>query len=234
MDKKYPSRVELRRSNRKRFYKKWWFWLIAVIVICLLVFAGLFVTTGNNKNSKSSNTSSKETSTQKVVKKDNAREKSSGITLKQYNGLYLSEDGGLSSETLKSIFGSPSSTSNNTIQGIKTDVDTWKEVADSDQGATVVVNYSNNHAISKAITKLRVSRSKKISLHNYNKIQNGVSESDIISELGKPNGYSEVVFSGTSTKKLDYTSGINGSSGASVVITLTNGVVSDKSQTGLK
>jgi len=241
MNNKYPSRAELhsrskknKSTDKKHFYKKWWFWLIIVIIVIALIFGSLFVSFDTEKPAKNSTSTAQNASTEKIIKNDNSREKSSGITMSQYNGIYLDANGGLSQETLKSLFGQPSSTSTNAVQGVQTDADTWNEVADSELGASVVVNFSNNHAISKAISGLKVDRKDKITLEQFNQISNGTSEDDIISILGKPNGYSEVNLAGTNSKDYSYTSDVNGDVGANAIITFSNGVVSGKSQSGLK
>ncbi|KRN98378.1 DUF3862 domain-containing protein [Companilactobacillus kimchiensis] len=228
-----PTRAELHRSQKKtkkHFYRRWWFW--SIIFILLLIGGGL----GGMKMTAMGPFS--QTSSTKVTKKKTASKKTTkkvtGITLKQYNGIYLSESAGLPSETLNKIFGKPNTTSNSTVQNLQTDVATWTKIADGQLGANMTVNYANNHAVSKAITGLKVTRSQKLDLTEFNKIQNDQSEAQVINDLGKPNGYSEITVGNTTQKDLTYSTGINGETGANFIINLTNGVVSGKSQTGLK
>lgn len=229
----YPSRAEFRKSNakkqptKKRFYKRWWFWLI---VIVLLGGAGGFG--GYTAFKANSTTTTKTTKKKTVAKKKTA--KKAGVTLKQYNGIYLSQNDGLSSVTLQQLLGRPSESTTSTVQDLKTSVLTWNQVADGELGSKLSVNFASDHAISKTISGLKVKRPQKLGLSQYNTIQNGTSEDELLSSLGKPNGYSETAINGTTAKSFTYSSGIKGKVGANFVVTLTNGTVSAKSQTGLE
>lgn len=228
-----PTRAEARhskKSTKKYFYKRWWFWTI--IFVLLLAGGGL----GGMKMTSTGIFSQKTT---KVAKKKQAApkktvKKKTGLTVNQYNGIYLSETDGLSAATLTKLFGKPSSTSTSTVQNLQTNVDTWTKIADGQLGANLTVNFSNDHAISKSISGVKITRSKKLGLTEYNQINNNDSEDQVTTELGKPNNYSETNISGTTQKDLTYTSGINGETGANFIVNITNGVVSGKSQTGLQ
>jgi len=227
-----PTRAEFRRSkkhDKKRFYKRWWFWSI----IFILLLAG-----GGVAGMKMTSTGPFKPATVKVSKKKTTskkkKAKQSGITLAQYNGVYLSETDGLSLDSLEKIFGKPANSTAGTIQNINTDMNTWSKVANSQLGSTVIINFANGHAIGKSINGLKVSRPSKIGLNEYNKIQNNQSESELFNLVGKPNGYSEITVSGTTTNTLTYSSGIKGQVGSNFIINLKDGVVSGKSQTGLE
>ena len=227
-----PTRAELKRSKKgtkKHFYKRWWFWtIIFVVLLAAGGLGGMKMTAMGPFSQKTTKVSKKKAAPKKTVKKK------TGITLNQYNGIYLSETDGLTSATLTKLFGKPDSNSTSTVQNLQTNVDTWTKIADSQLGANLTVNFSNDHAVSKSINGLKVSRSKKIGLTDYNQIQNNDSEDQLTSKLGKPNGYTETSVGGTTQKDFTYTSGINGETGANFIVNITNGVVSGKSQTGLK
>lgn len=227
-----PTRAQLRRTkkkSKKHFYKRWWFWTI--IFVLLLAGGGL---TGMKMTSMGpfATKTTKVTKKKKSVKKTTKKE--SGVTLNQYNGIYLSENDGLSQEILQKLLGKPNSTSSSTVQTLQTTVNTWTKVSNGELGSNMTVNFSNDHAIGKAISGLKVSRSTKLSLSDYNKIQNGISKDQLLDDLGNPNGYSETTINGTTTNDFTYSSDINGETGANFIVNLTNGVVSGKSQTGLK
>lgn len=187
----------------------------------------LLATTAVGCSSGSSSSSSSDSSKSSATK-------DSGITLDQYNKISLNESDGTSPDSLKKEFGKPSSTSTSTVQNQQVDLHTWTKVANADAAASVAVGFSNGHAVSKAVTGLKVSRSEKITLDKFNQVQNGQSEDDVIGALGKPNGIDESSIAGMSMKILAYTSGLDGDLGANVSVTLTNGAVSGESQTGLK
>ncbi|MQS53349.1 DUF3862 domain-containing protein [Companilactobacillus mishanensis] len=208
---------------KKPFYKKWWFWIIIVIVL-IFVIGGMNGSKGDSNSSKSSDSSN---STSK-------KSSSNKITKSQYDAITLGETDGATSESIKKEFGKATSTSTTTIDGVQADQMTWNKLSNADFTGTVLVGFSNGHAISKSITGLKIDRKSKLTLDDFNKIQNGQSESDVTKELGKPNGYTETSVAGSTTKMLEYTSGIKGSLGANFNITITDGAVSGKSQTSLE
>ena len=226
-----PTRADFRRSNKKKkkhFYKSWWFW--SIIIILLLAGGGFegMKMTSTGPFSKTTKVTKKKKTTKKTTKKK------TGITLNQYNGIYLSQTDGLSKSTLEGIFGKASSTTTSTVQNVSTDVYTWNKVADGTLGSKLTVNFANDHAISKNISGLKVSRSQKLGLEAYNSIQNGQTEDTILHNLGKPNGYSETITSDTNSKTLTYSSDISGDTGANFIVSLTGDQVSGKSQTGMQ
>lgn len=224
-------------KTKKPFYKKWWFWTIIVLLILFAIGSS----TKSGENSTSTKTADTSTATNKKSSDEDIKKvfpgkssKQDGITLKQYNNISLGDSSGSTSDSIKKEFGQPSSTSTTTISGIQADQMLWNKVANAGIGANVTVGFSNNRAISKGISGLKVSRTSKLGLNKFNKIQNGQSEDDVIEALGKPNGYTESNIAGSTSKIMMYTSDISGDIGANFNVTLTNGVVSGKSQTSLK
>lgn len=232
MDNNLPSRSQYRQTHQKKikhFYKRWWFWFIIAIILLAggglegmkLAQVGPF-SSKTEKVAKKTTTKSKKTTTKKTT----------GITLAQYNGIYLSQTDGLTMSTIENIFGKPANTTNTTVQDITTNAATWTKIANGGLGATLTINFANDHAISKSLNGLKVTRNTKLGLNEFNMIQNDQTQDDVISSLGKPNSYSETIAS-QHTATLTYSSGINGQTGANFIINFENGKVSGKSQTGL-
>lgn len=217
MSKKITDKDGNTYVQKKPFYKRFWFWILAIIVIFILGTA----LGGNSDNSNNGSTSS----TKKV----------DGITKSQFNAIKLSENDGTSLKNTEKQFGKkPSSTSTDTIDGIKSDMNTWDKVANGDLGSAVTVGFSNNHAISKSIDGLKVKRANKITLSDFNSISNGMSKDNIKNKFGEPNGYSITSISGITSEDWSYTSDIKGDTGANFIITFQNDAVSGKTQTDMK
>lgn len=233
MDKKYPSRSEYRRSHslKKPFYRKWWFWLIIILLI-IGGGAGYYLYSNQQKNTPSVQT--KKDVSKKQPQKKKKSKNNSAITLKQYNGTYISDKDGLSLDILTKLFGKPATSSVSKVDDKQTNMETWNNIAGGNKNSKLVIQFYNDHAIEKTISDLKVNRTSKISLIDYAKIDNDQSIDQVIQVLGKPNYYSETNLNGTTTITYKYTTGLKGDDGASCTVNLINGKVSGKSQTGLK
>lgn len=224
-----PTRSEYQRSHKKikkHFYKSWWFWtIVAILLLAGGGFAGMKMTeTGpfapTTKVSKKNSTSTK--------KKTSTTKK--GVTLAQYNGIFINENYGLSASKTESVIGKASTTSTND----QTNIYTWNNIKNGQLGSKLNVTFINDHATGKAISGLKVSRSEKLGLDVYNSIQNGQNEATIVNNVGKPNGYTESIANGTTTKTWTYSSGVKGDTGANFIISFSNGKVNGKSQSGMQ
>lgn len=100
--------------------------------------------------------------------------------------------------------------------------------------SNITVNFDNDHAVVKSISGLKVNRSKKIALSDFEAISDGQSQEDIKKKFGEPNGYTITDLANYKSEVWDYTSGIKGSVGANFNITFTDGKVSGKSQYDMK
>ncbi|MCL3857896.1 DUF3862 domain-containing protein [Pediococcus pentosaceus] len=212
--------------QKKPFYKRVWFWIVVIIILGGIgsQIGSSDTSTGNNKSDTAS----------KAINSSSSK-KASGITKSKFDQIKLSETDGTSLSDVEKSFGKkPSSTSTDTIQDVKTDMNTWTGVANAGLGSTIAVGFSNGHAVSKAISELKVNRSEKIDLNKFNSITNGMSADDVKKSLGEPNGLSITSIAGTSAEDWTYSSGVKGDMGANCIITFQDGVVSGKSQTGLK
>ncbi|AXX65616.1 DUF3862 domain-containing protein [Bombilactobacillus bombi] len=227
------------QKPKKPFYKKWWFWLIAIILV-FSIGGGL----GNNSNKKSdkSNESNK-TESVKTRSTNNSNSnspekeknpKTNGPSLEDYKAIKLGENDGTTDSEIESKFGKPNTTSSQTIENVKADEKIWNKIQGGSLGGNFNIGFSNGKAISKGISGLKVTRNKKISLDDFNSIQNGQSESDIINKFGQPNGYSETSIANHNSKQLTYNSDIKGDLGANFILTFTDGKVSGKTQTSMK
>ena len=202
-----------------------------LVTISVTVLAALTLAACGSSSSSSKSGSSATSSSKKV---DDGK-----MTLDQYNALKLGDvakngDGGATKDELVKKYGKPMSTTEATFQNVKGELLTWNKVADGDLTATFAVQIDNGHVVQKAITGLKVTRSKKITLADYNTVQNGQKEADVIAKVGKPNGYSENMMNGMLTKAMTYTSGIKGQTGANMSITTQGGKVSMKTQTNMQ
>ncbi|WP_165844398.1 DUF3862 domain-containing protein [Limosilactobacillus fermentum] len=195
--------------EKKPFYKRVWFW----IVVVLLVFVGI----GAANNGSSSN------------------ESTNKVSYANYKKIKLSKDDGSTKSNVKSLFGKkPEDTSTQEVQGVKTDTQTWEHVKGGDTGSNVTVGFEDGRAVNKVITGLKAERKSKITLADYDNLQNGASKQDVIDAFGKPNGYTHTNILGKVTEDWSYTSDIKGDSGANFIISFEDGVVSGKTQTSMK
>lgn len=206
--------------QKKPFYKRVWFWVLIVLVIII----GASAMGGKKGNSAKPTPASSNSSSST----------SNGITKSQWDKIKLSESDGNSVDSVKKAFGKPNSTSTSTVENVKADMYTWNHVANASLGGTVVIGFSNDHAISKSIANLKVSRSKKITLNDFNTIQNGQTKSQVESKFGKPDGYDISTIAGQTTEIWMYTSGIKGSAGANFNVTFSNDAVSGMTQSSME
>ncbi|UQS82576.1 DUF3862 domain-containing protein [Bombilactobacillus folatiphilus] len=223
-----PPQSPINPKSKKHFYKRWWFWLILIVLVIIAIVSG-GSGGSSSKTAKSHNKTEKTASNQK-----SNNPKKDGASLTDFKAIKLGTSDGSTEQELEDKFGSPSTTSTQTIENIKASDKIWNKVQNGDIGANFTVGFSNGKAISKAITGLKVKRDKKITLNDFNSIQNGQSIDDITKKFGQPNGYSETNIDGQESEDLTYDSGINGDMGANLIINTQNGQVSGKTQTQMK
>lgn len=198
--------------KKKPFYKRVWFWILVVIVFFIAV--GSF----GSKNSSSTNNSSSSSSSSTASK----------INQSNFDKITISETDGTSKDEVEKMFGKkPSSTSTQSIQGTQADMEIWTGSA---LGSSVSVGFVNGHAISKGISG--IPHGQKITLDQFNSINNGMTTDDVKNALGKPYGRTYSSIAGQSSEMWQYNG--KGDLGSNLVITFTNGTVSGKSQSGLQ
>lgn len=209
-------------KEKKPFYKRVWFWILAVIVIAIIASQ----MGGNTNKTESNNT---ETKTSQSSSKDDKGK----IGLKEFSEIKLG-DGSMTFADAEAKYGKANSTSDTSIGDQSGKMATWdKIVKGGDFVSTFSLTFVNDQADSKSIAGLKVSRKNKLTLSDFDSIQNGTSREDVINKLGDPNGITESKILDTDTEILMYTSDIKGDMGANFNITLTNGVVSGKTQSSM-
>ncbi|MCP0885883.1 DUF3862 domain-containing protein [Ligilactobacillus sp. WILCCON 0076] len=207
--------------KKKPFYKRVWFWILAIIVIAIV---------GGSMSGKSKSDSSSSNASSSSSKKETNK-----INKDNFDKITVSDSTGTSPSDVKEMFGkSPNSTSEQTVENVKAKMYTWSGVANGDITSSIVIGFENDHAISKAISGLKVTRSSKITLSDFDSLENGTSKADVTSKFGDPNGYSYTNIAGQESEIWEYTSGVKGDLGANFSVTFDNGVVSGKTQTSMK
>lgn len=223
--------------KKKPFYKRIWFWLLVVVV--LIIGSQMGNSDSSSDSNKSSSSSSKvesnsSTTTSSSTSSSTASTSSqatNGLTKENFDKIVISDSSGTSENDVKSMFKkTPESTDTQTIDDTSANMYTWSGVKNGDITSTVVIGFENGHAISKDISGLKVKRAKKITLAQFNSIQNGLTKAEVQKQLGDPNGYSLVNILDSSSEDWNYTSGIQGDFGANFSITFTDGKVSGKNQ----
>lgn len=199
--------------QKKPFYKRVWFWILVVILI--FIGFGSAGSKNNGKDSAGSNSSSSSSSNASKINQAN------------FDKINISETDGTSKADVEKMFGKkPSSSSSQTIQGVSADECIWHGTS---LGSTVTVAFANGHAISKGIAGLPSSN--KVSTSQYNSIQNGMTKDEVIKKLGKPTGRTYSSIAGQNAEMLEYIG--KGNVGANMNVTITNGTVSGKAQSGM-
>lgn len=213
---------------KKPFYKRIWFWILAVVVV--IAIAGGLGSQGNKNSGNKTTTSKTATSSSKKESGKITRAEFDSIKL---GDLMQSGNGGAKLDELKAKFGKPSSTSSSTTNGIKTDIVTWTNV-EGGWGANVIVSFTDGNAFSKNLTGFKLNRKQKISLADFEALQNGMKYSDFTAKYGDPDYYNESLIGGQKTVTAGYTSGVKGDLGANFNVTFTNDALSGKSQSNMK
>lgn len=221
---------------KKPFYKRVWFWILVVILVVIL---GNSLGGGKSDNKNASNDNSAKTS----EKTSNGSTTKTDSTLKDnFNkisiGDILSEgDGGSSLEDVKSTFGEPDSTSETNIEGHSAKMLTWGAPKGGELMSSLVVSFSNDKAVSKAVTGLKIAKNdNKASLENFNAIttDGNYSEDKAKQEFGEPDGISESLVNGKKQTMLSWSKNADGDIGANLNVTFDDGMATSKSQMGLK
>jgi hypothetical protein len=211
--------------QKKPFYKRVWFWILAIIVV-FVVGGALGGSKGNSKSNNSTSTSS--SNKDKVISKDTElRNKFDAIKV---GDLMNSGNGGSTFDEVKSSLGSPNSTSTTDLQGVSVKNDTW-----SKNGVTILIQFENDKVVSKDITGFKFEkRDEKLTLAEFDQIQNGVSYDEMVSKFGEPDSLSEMVINGETTLTAIWLTGVKGGLGANVTLQFTNGQLMSKMQSELE
>lgn len=221
------------QKAKKPFYKKVWFWIVAVILV--LIVGGSLTSNGSKTSDKaSSSSSSKSSETSKSSSSSSSKSDSKKISAAAFDAIAVG-DNGMTYAEAEAKYGKPTSTSDSSVQGQTGKMATWTNIVENgDFVSAFNLTFVNDKAVGKAIEGLKVSRKSKITLAQYNSIQNGFTRDQVTKAVGNPNGISISSIAGITSEMMTYSSDINGSLGANFIITLSNGKVSSKSQTSMK
>lgn len=224
VDFKYLGGLFMKKEENKKkpSHKRVWFRLV------VLILAGAASSTFG-KNTSSSTSSSNANSSSESSSSGNL------VSLINFNKINLSSSNSDSKGTIRKLFGKrEASTSSLIIENIGTELLTWDSVDNGSFASNITINFDNDHVVVKSTSGLKVNRSKKLSLSDFEAISDGQSQDDAKEKLGEPNGYTIVDLVGYKSEVWEYTSGIKSSVGANFNITFTDGKVSGKSQYGMK
>lgn len=231
-------------KEKKPFYKKVWFWILAIIVV-----AAIGGSLGGNKEKSATPTtnSSEKTSTSGSSEKTASssstakEEKNDSTLLENFNSIKVGDilssgDGGSTLEEVKAIFGEPGSQSETSIEGVTSKMMTWTGVEGGDFMATLVVSFSNDKAVSKAVTGLKVASKDKVTLDQFNAIatDGSFTEDAAKEQFGEPDGISSMVVNGANQDILTWSTNVNGDLGANFNVTFDNGTATAKANFGMK
>lgn len=215
---------------KKPFYKKVWFWILAIIV---LIGIGGSLGGGSDKK-EASNTVNKKTSTSSTAKSDTTLK--SNFDKIALGDILSNGDGGTSLEEVKGVFGEPDSTSETNLEGQTAKMMTWGSPKGGDLMSSIVISFSNDKAVSKAVTGLKVGKHDKATLEQFNAIatDGSFSEDQAKQEFGEPDGISDSIINGQKQSMLTWTKNVNGDAGANFNITFDGGTATSKSQLNMK
>lgn len=211
---------------KKPIYKRVWFWIIIVLVV-IGIGSGLG-SQGSKQSSDTTSTSSSSTQKKEESKTDdsNKTDASQDDLKSKFDSITLGQDSGATKESVEQLMGGKAnSTSTQDISGIQSDDLTWNLGVMK----TISIGFTNDHAISKSVIGLK--ESKKITLDEFNQIQNGMSEADVAAVLGDPSSITITDILGTTSSIQTYSGKDLGSAGT---VTFTNGAVSGVSNMNLK
>lgn len=186
-----------------------------------LTACGASTSSQSSSSSKSATTSASSKSTNKVNESNFNKIKigSNGSTIKQ----------------VQDLFGKKASqTSEVQVSGTTAKNYTWSGLEGGNTVSSISVAFANGKAVQKTITGKKVVRSKKISQADFEKVQTGMSKSQVKKLLGEPDTFSYAVINGQSIDVFSYTTGVKGDVGANAMFTFNNDSMTTKSQSGLQ
>lgn len=224
-------------KEKKPFYKRVWFWILAVVVILIAIgsLGGNDDKTTATKPSKDTTTteSKKSTEESKEIKNSALKENYDKVTI---GDILSGGEGGSSLEEVKAIFGEPNSTSETNIEGQSAKMMTWSGLKGGSVLSSVVISFSNDKAVSKAVSGLKVAKHDKATLEQFNAVTTDgtYTEEQAQQTFGDPDGISETLVNGQKQAMLSWTNNVNGDIGANFNITFDDGKANNKAQMNMK
>lgn len=157
------------------------------------------------------------------------------VTLRNFKKIKISSAKGSSVKEVKRLFGKEADyQTKRLVLNKQVNAYTWNDVAGSDIGSCVVIDFLHGHAVQKTITGLRTRRPHIIDRERYAKVTTGTSSKDLVETLGKPNTVTYTSLDGKVSETWGYTSQLKGSGEAKCLFILKNSQVVAKSQTHLE
>ena len=203
-------------------------------LIGAVALASLSLAACSSSKNDSSSTSSK--ITKKVSSADNEKRISQNKEFRtkfdkiKIGDLSQKGQGGSTVTQLKSLLGSPNSSSSTKTSGMKTKSFTWMK-----DGSTITVVTIDDNAVSKLITGFKfASRPEKLTLKAFDSIKDGSSYDSVVSKFGEPDGLNESLIMGSKHVTATWLTGVKGDSGANAEFDFTNNKLTTKTQTSLK
>lgn len=162
-----------------------------------------------------------------TVKHGNVRQNFDKITMANASQEF---SGGSNLDTLKGLFGEPSSTSQEQAGDAKLDVYNWQF-----DNVVVTAKLFNNSTVVKSLSNFSFVRDPKITLKMYENLKNGTSYDDAVKTLGTPDVYSIAVSSDATMTQALWSSNLVAKKGETGSLTLNfkNGVLESKTQANL-
>lgn len=191
--------------------------------------AALSMTACSASNSSQSSSSSKSTASSSSSSKP-----ANKVNESNFNKIKIGSNGSTIKQ-VQALFGKKASqTSEVQVSGTTAKNYTWSGLEGGNTVSGISVAFANGKAVQKTITGKKVTRSKKISQADFEKVQTGMSKSQVKKMLGEPDTFSYAVISGQSIDVFSYTTGVKGDVGANAMFTFNNDAVTTKSQSGLQ
>lgn len=199
---------------------------VALVAATSLV--ALSMTACGASTSSQSSSSSKSTATSSSSKSTNK------VNESNFNKIKIGNNGS-TIEEVQALFGKKANqTSEVQVSGTTAKNYTWSGLEGGNTVSGISVAFVNGKAVQKTITGKKVTRSKKISQADFEKVQTGMSKSQVKKLLGEPDTFSYAVINGQSIDVFSYTTGVKGDVGANAMFTFNNDAVTTKSQSGLQ
>lgn len=183
----------------------------------------------------SASTSSQSSSSSKSTAVSSSSSKSANkVNESNFNKIKIGSNGSTIKQ-VQALFGKKANqTSEVQVSGTTAKNYTWSGLEGGNTVSGISVAFANGKAVQKTITGKKVTRSKKISQADFEKVQTGMSKSQVKKLLGEPDTFSYAVISGQSIDVFSYTTGVKGDVGANAMFTFNNDAVTTKSQSGLQ
>ncbi|MGX7419067.1 DUF3862 domain-containing protein [Carnobacterium gallinarum] len=227
-------------TQKKSILKKWWFWLIIIFVV-----GGIGANLGGNGDSATTSKKTTETKKKEDTKEDTKKEepkKDTDTTLKtKFDTITLGDilnsgEGGSSYDSVVAEFGKPMTTSDYQLQGVTTKMASWAGLKGGDIMTSLVVMFSNDKAVNKAITGLKVPKHEKVTLEQFNAVptDSTFTYDAAIAQFGEADSYSTSLVNGSTTTLVSWSKNTSGSIGSNFNMAFTDGVAISKANIGLE